>query len=214
MISTYIQKDVAGFLRIANTAGFNNLLRLLISQSGNLVNKNELSSSLNICNETVNKYCDILEGTYVINFIRPFYSNTRKELSKMPKVYCSDFGISSVLQNTRHANLYDEINGALIENFVYNELRNKFDHNEIYFYRTISKSEIDFIVREEDSLIPIEVKFTNKRPSRTVALKHFAEVYKNAGTGVIVTKNHIIKSNFYGIPSYLVPFINFSKLHL
>ena len=213
LISTYIQKDVAGFLRIANTAGFNNLLRLLISQSGNLVNKNELSSSLNLCNDTVNKYCEILEGTYVINFVRPFYSNIRKELSKMPKVYCSDFGISSVLLNTRGASSYEETNGALIENFVFNELRNKFDHDEIYFYRTISKSEIDFIVRAEDALIPVEVKFTNKKPSRPVALKHFAEVYENAGTGVVVTKNHIIKSDFYGIPAYLVPFVDFAKLN-
>ena len=209
LVSTYIQKDVAGFLRIANTTGFNNLLRLLIAQSGNLVNKNELSSSLNICNDTINKYCDILEGTYVLNFVKPFYSNIRKELSKMPKVYCSDFGISRILQNADIVNAYDEVNGSSIENFVFNELRTKYDDDGIYFHRTISKSEIDFIVKTETNLVPIEVKFTNKKPVRPVAMKHFAENYKNTGIGIVVTKNHIVKRDFYGIPAYLVPFIDF-----
>ena len=209
LISTYIQKDVAGFLHIANISGFNHLIKLLVSHSGNLVNKNEVSSSLNLGHDTINKYCDILEGTYVLNFVRPFFSNIRKELSKMPKVYFSDFGISRILRNTIIENSYNTISGSDIENFVFNELQTKYGDESIYFHRTISKSEIDFIVASEMKLIPIEVKFTNKQPSLPLAMKNFSQNYENVYANIVVTKDQVICDDFYGIPAYLFPFIDF-----
>jgi len=207
LISTYIQKDVAGFLHVGNTSGFNHLLKMLVSQSGNLVNKHELSSSLNLSCDTVNKYCDILEGTYVLKFLRPFYSNVRKELSKMPKVYFSDFGIARIFTNRDIVNSYFEINGSDIENFVFNELMERYGDDSIYFHRTISKSEIDFIVESDSRLIPVEVKFTNSPRSLPLAMRNFSKNYENVARNIVVTKNQMSGDGFHAIPAYLLPFV-------
>ena len=88
-----ILKDVAGYLRVENVSGFNNLVRVLGSQIGSLVNRSELSSTLRLNAETVNRYLDILEGTFMFRLLPPWFTNPRKEVSKMPKVYVGDFGI-------------------------------------------------------------------------------------------------------------------------
>lgn len=93
LLSTYLRKDVAGYQRIENVSGFNNLVRILGSQIGSQVNKSELCATLRMNAETVNRYLDILEGTFVFSLVPPWFSNPRKEVSKMPKVYVSDPGI-------------------------------------------------------------------------------------------------------------------------
>ena len=109
LIATYIQKDISGFQKIENISGFNNLLKILINQSGNIVKKNELSNTLGLNYETINKYIDILKGTYVIDLVPPYFSNIRKEVSKMPKVYSLDFGFNRVLNNYNPITSYDLI---------------------------------------------------------------------------------------------------------
>jgi predicted AAA+ superfamily ATPase len=89
-IRTYIQKDIAGFLKVENIRAFNHLIRILASQIGNLMNQSELNATLGISINTLSKYVDMLEGTYVIDLLSPYFTNIRKELSKMPKVYFHD----------------------------------------------------------------------------------------------------------------------------
>lgn len=89
LLSTYIRKDVAGYQHVENTAGFNNLVRLLSSQIGSQVNRSELAPTLRLNAETINRYLDILEGTFVLRLVAPWFTNPRKEISKMPKVYLS-----------------------------------------------------------------------------------------------------------------------------
>ncbi len=86
IIKTYIEKDIAGFLNIENITGFNNLIRILADQIGNLVNLSEISTTTTLSRNTAEKYLDVLVGTYVFNLITPFYRNIRSELTKMPKV--------------------------------------------------------------------------------------------------------------------------------
>ena len=212
IVSTYIQKDVAGFLKVDNISGFNNLLKILTSQIGSLVNKNELCNTLNIGHDTVRKYLDILSGTYVLNYISPYCTNVRKELSKMQKVYISDFGLHKIISNSADCISYNEIPGEIIENFVYLELIDQFI--DVKFYRTISKSEIDFIVKNQGTLIPFEVKFQNrvKNNKLPLAIKNFNSYYKNTGYSVIITKDYLANNkitNCYFIPAYLFPFVIF-----
>ncbi len=214
LISTYIQKDISGFLKVENISGFNNLLKILIIQAGNLINKNELSNSLNLGHNTINKYLAILEGTYVLNFLKPFFSNIRKELCKMPKVYSSDFGFDKVLARKPAVDSYEFIDGATIENFVFKELLNRISEDNLFFYRTVSKSEIDFIVQKEEKLIPLEVKFQNfskKQTKLPVAIKNFNINYQNIEKNIILNK-FLLKFdeniNCFFIPVYLLPFVS------
>ncbi len=216
LISTYIQKDIAGFLKIENIVGFNNLLKILVNQSGNLVNKNELCNTLRLGHDTINKYLSILSGTYVLNFVTPYFSNIRKEITKMKKVYYSDFGIRKIVNNYNYNSnsiqSFDFIDGATIENFVFLELQKMNLIEQINYYRTIAKSEIDFIFQYNSKLIPLEVKFSGKIKTIPLAIKHFNKNYPQVDKNIVITKDYLDYNkeyNCYFIPVYLLPFIKF-----
>jgi predicted AAA+ superfamily ATPase len=145
IITTYISRDISGFMRVDAVSAFNNLLRLLSHQSGNVVNKSELANTLDIPLRKIEHYIDILEGTYVLDLVRPYFRNPRKEISKMPKVYFENLGVLHFFQKKRQYSL-DTLEGNVVENFIYCVLLESFRKEQIAYYRTISKSEIDFIV--------------------------------------------------------------------
>ena len=156
IIEKYIYKDIRDLAEVKELEKFNNLIKFLASQAGGLVNINELSDTLNIARQTIEQYLFILESTYIIKLIRPFHKNIRNELSKMPKVYFEDLGILNLL---KHKKLGNEMDGNIFENSVYTYLRRRFNVNDIFFWRTASKQEIDFIINN-NNIVPIEVKMT------------------------------------------------------
>lgn len=206
IISTYIEKDIAGFLRVENVSAFNKLARILSAQIGSLVNKNELSNTLNLHHKTLTKYLNILEGTFVFSFVSPFYRNIRKELSKMPKVYINDPGIYYYF-HPEDLLSFDSIRGNVVENYIYNSLKGIRGLSSVNFYRTIAKSEVDFILQKEGEIIPMEVKFRSK-VKVPVSIKHFQERYK-VNRGIIITKDEIKKEgDIYFIPASIFGLMN------
>ena len=207
IIETYITKDIIDFLNIENIRAFNDLIKLLSSSIWNLVNINEIASTLNISMQTVNKYIDILEWTFVFSRVKPFFKNIRKEISKMPKIFVEDLSIKnySLKEFDSITNKIDL--GKEIENFVYNELRKIYKKEQIYFYRTISKAEIDFIIEETyNSYIPIEVKYKNKVWLPTI-MKNFEENYW-VSKKIIITKDLLKQEkSLYYIPACLLSVI-------
>lgn len=213
LISTYIQKDVSAFLKVENITAFNNLIRILSTQIGNLVNKSELGNTLNVTNATVDKYLNILQGTYVFDFVSPFFRNIRKELSKMPKVYVNDFGIYHCTAQNRMIADFDLLSGSLVENFVYLHLVQQFGSENVFFYRTIAKSEVDFILDLQGKHIPLEVKFRNTvKTNVALNMKHFFQNYPATPFAIVITKDLYYsdqKNNIYFIPVYMLDFIDF-----
>jgi len=209
IVSTYIEKDIAWFLKIGNIPAFNNLIKLLANWVWNLVNKLELTNILNINYETLMKYLDILEWTYVLKFIKPYFKNIRKELSKMPKVFINDIWVANSLLWRKFDNL-DFVPWNLIENYVYNIFFLNFDFDQIYFYRTISKAEIDFVISTPNLLVPIEVKY-RKISKIPVIMQNFSKQY-DVDFKLVVTKDYIEREdkNLF-IPFYLLWFIDFTK---
>ncbi len=100
--------------------------------------------------------------------------------------------------------------GGLAENFVFTELNKKLEaDDELYFWRTIGKQEVDFVLKKSGELIPIEVKYKDfKKPQITLGMKNFIKAYKSK-TAIVATKNYqgfetIDKCNIYFIPAYLI----------
>ena len=208
IIETYIQKDIIDFLNIENIRAFNDLIKILSSNIWNLVNINEISSTINVSMQTVNKYIDILEWTFVFSRVKPFYKNTRKELSKMPKIFVEDLSIKNYSLRE-----FDSLSKKIdlwmeVENFVYTELRKIYKKDQIFFYRTVSKAEIDFIIEDGfESYIPIEVKYRNKVWLPKV-MKNFVGNY-NVTKKIIITKDILQKEeDVYYIPACILSFIN------
>lgn len=211
LISTYLHKDVAGFLRVENIIAFNNLIRLLASRIGSQVNRSELSSTLRLNQETLNRYLDIIQGTYVAALVAPWYTNPRKEISKMPKVYLSDpaFARAGGIAVPRNYSLLD---GHRVENAVYLSLLSHYPSEAIKYYRTASGSEVDFIVETGNGILPLGVKFTGTKSTEPLAMRNFKEKYTQALSGVIITKDHLDLPDEANlplmIPAFMLDFID------
>ncbi|MBU0647210.1 ATP-binding protein [Patescibacteria group bacterium] len=208
IIKTYIDKDIINQLNIKNVTGFNNLIKILVGQIGQLVNSNELSNTANISINTLKKYLEILVGTYIIDLVTPYFKNIRSEISKMPKVYILDIGIRNYL--LRSFNLGINESGGVMENFVYNTLLAQYDKEYIHFYRTNSGAEIDFVIEDKNNkLILCEVKYRNK-VSVPVLVKNFEKRYNNVSKKLIITKDILKKDGeVYFIPVTLLSFVKF-----
>jgi len=210
IIKTYIDQDIINQLNIENVTGFNNLIKILAGQIGQLVNSHELSNTANISINTLKKYLEILVGTYIIDLVTPYYKNIRSEISKMPKVYLLDNGIRNYLLRSFEAGLDGQGGGTTIENFVYGTLLAQYSKEYIHFYRTSGGAEIDFIIEDKNSkLMLCEVKYRNK-VNVPVMMKNFEKRYDNVGNKLIITKNLLKKEkDAYFIPATLLPFIDF-----
>ncbi|MEW5694027.1 MAG: ATP-binding protein [Candidatus Hydrogenedentota bacterium] len=183
LINTYIKKDIRDLAEIREIDKFNDLLKILASQTANLLNILELSNTLGISKQTIQEYIFLLENTYIIKRIRPFHKNIRSELTKMPKIFFEDTGLANILANKT---FFLKIDSSLLENSIYSELRKNINSEDIYFWRTNKKQEIDFIIDYIDinnnrRLIAIEVKniFLNKY---TTNLRYLKRKYNNAET--------------------------------
>ncbi len=172
IINTYIKKDIRDIGNIRNLSGFNKLLQILASQSGKLLNVSELSNTLGMNRETINEYLDLLENTFIIKRITPFHKNLRSELSKNPKVFFLDTGMMHLLWLKEFPK---PIMGNVFETFVFLELmKNK---QNINFWRTTNKQEIDFIVKNKQ-IYAIEAKL-NFQKTNMKTFNNFAEQYKS-----------------------------------
>jgi len=135
-------------------------MMILASQSGNLLNINELSNTLRINNSTTENYLFVLQKCFHISLVRPFYSNLRKELVKMPKVYLNDLGLRNIMINYFAPIEQRADKGALLENFVFRKLREKYEPEQLKFWRTADGNEVDFVVETTfQKGFAIEVKF-------------------------------------------------------
>lgn len=175
IINTYIKRDIRDVASIRCIDRFNNLLRILASQSGGLLNISEISNTVGLTKKTTEEYIFILESTYIIKLIHPFHKNIRSELTKMPKVFIEDTGMMNILINKTFSKT---ITGQLFETSIYSVLRRNLDIENIYFWRTNKAQEVDFIIElaQEKKLIPLEVKI-NYLKKYTSHLKYFKEKY-------------------------------------
>jgi len=154
-----------------------------------LLNYTELCSTCQSYYKEVKRIISILSETYIIKIIKPFYQNPITELKKNPKVYFFDLGLRNyIIGNFNPLEKRTDV-GAVIENFILLSLRNSFPSNTINYWRTIAKAEVDFILRLNEQIIPIEVKYqTYKQPKITKSLRSFIKTYKPK-RAMVVTKD-------------------------
>ena len=203
LIQTYIKKDIRDIGKIRNIMKFNNFLRILADQAGNLINIDELASSIGIARETVYDYLFLLESTYIARRVPPFFKNLRSELTKMPKIYFEDTGILNYLKYT---DIVEKVSGELFENCIYAELRKTVGLDILRYWRTQSKQEIDFVIQHRKQLFTLEVKKIYSG-QKTTSLDYFSQKYPNSKSFIItLEKRREVKENI----SLLYPWEIFS----
>ena len=205
LIQTYIRKDIRDIGKIRNIMKFNNFLRILADQAGNLLNIDELASSIGIARETVYDYLILLEGTYIARRLTPFFKNLRSELTKMPKIYFEDSGILNYL---KYNEIIEKVSGELFENCIYAELRKAIGLEALRYWRTQSKQEIDFVIQHQRQLFTLEVKKIYSR-QKTTSLEYFSQKYPNSKSFIITLEK---RREAKGNTSLLYPWEIFSSL--
>jgi hypothetical protein len=205
---SYIKKDIRDIAKIENIDAYNNLLIYVSINTGNLANISSIAAAIKVSPATVSKYLNLLKETFIIDELPPFFLNKNKEVSKNKKLYYKDNGIRNLqLKNFNGMNLRMD-SGILYENHVFNVLSNNPDiliNN--YFYRTQSKTEIDFISETEQHIQLIEVKSGDfsKKPK---ALTEFDKKYKTEFNQI---KKVVVNQSYYDfsgdvefLPAYLL----------
>jgi predicted AAA+ superfamily ATPase len=173
IIDTYVRKDIRDLAGVKDIDKYNRLLEALAGQSGGLLNVDELANTARLAKQTVEKYLFIMENTYVIRLVRPFSGNIRTELFKQPKIFFHDTGLMQMLW---FKGLHRELLGNVFETSLFSELVKRFGQENVRYWRTKDKREIDFILTRRDKLLALEVKL-NFAQCRQAALAYFSKHY-------------------------------------
>src|SRR6056297_2959556 len=172
LVNSFLKKD-AFESNVRKEADFMFFTEVLADRIGNKINRNELSNICGISDETVRNYLYILEKSFHISFVRPFWKSKTGELRKMPKVYFQDNGFRNALLNTFSPVALRKDKGDLLENMVYNLLKKHYPKKQILYWITRDQKEVDFIVNRQFAL---EVKYnaTHIKPGK---YKLFQQAY-------------------------------------
>ena len=192
-INTYVERDVRDLKQIGDLSQFRRFLQLISGRIGNLVNLSKIGNEIGLDHKTVNSWLSVLEASYVIFRLQPYYENFGKRAIKSPKLYFYDVGLASYLLgiNTSKELSSHTSRGALFENmiileFLKAQLATKASY-QCYFWRDNKNHEIDLLIDLGSKKIPIEIKSSatfNKNFLKNI--NFLLQTTSNAADGAVV----------------------------
>lgn len=162
--ATYIERDVRGLTQIQNLDSFQRFIRLCAGRAGCELNKSSLGVEAGVTAPTISSWLSILEASYIVYLVQPYYANVNKRLTKTPKIYFYDTGLMCYLLGieTWQQLSVHPLRGAVFENMAMNEMiKNRYNQAKepnVMFYRENSGKEVDMVQSEPDGLHIYEVK--------------------------------------------------------
>ncbi|MFH2219152.1 MAG: ATP-binding protein [Pseudomonadota bacterium] len=181
-VQTYLERDVRMLRQVGDLFQFQSFLRALAARTAQLLSLTDLAGDLGVAVNTVKAWLSVLEATYQVIVLRPYFANVGKRLVKTPKVYFTDVGTLCYLtglKNPEHA-ASGPMGGPIMETAVLSEIVKTLTHRgqnpQIYFWRTSAGTEVDIVIETGNKLVPIEVKLSaTPRPSMAASIKTFRE---------------------------------------
>ena len=204
--NTYIQKDIKDLAKIENIVRFNRLVSYLAIQNGGILNLNTISKEIGLNRRHLEKYIFILEKTFVLNLLPPFFANRKKEITKMPKLYFNDTGLRNInIADIRPLDMRQD-KGVLAENYFFEEmLKRKKALQELYYWRTKEHHELDFIILENRMPLPVEIKYQKFiEPKISTSFRAFIDRF-TPEKAVILTKDFLYKTKFNKTEIFFIP---------
>ena len=193
IVSSYLYKDIFAYQDVRKPEIIERLLQALALQIGSEVSFNELGNLIGISSQTVQRYIDLLEKSFIIFHLRSYSSNVRNELKKSIKIYFYDNGVrNALISDFKPITMRNDVE-ALWENFLISERIKKNAYNGFYgkshFWRTNQQQEIDYLEDVDGMLHTFEFKWSpSKKPKITDT---FAKNYPNHTYNVINTENYV-----------------------
>ena len=188
--NSYVKKD-ATEANMRHPEIYLNLMRIFAAQIGNILNLNNVGSNINMDRKTVDVYLRLMRMSFHITLVKPYFRNIPKEIRKMPKIYFNDLGLRNHFIKNFEAIALRQDRGELLENYVFRKFLDIYGEDEIKFWRTQKKQEVDFIIQEENAF---EVKFS-ERYFKKSHYKYFIEKYPEIPLQLIHFDN-ILKMGF------------------
>ena len=194
LTDSYLYKDILATDNLRKPDVLDKLLRALAFQVGSEVSYNELAQTIGTDSKTVERYIELLEKCYIVFRLHGLSRNLRNELKKAKKIYFYDNGVrNAIIQQFAPIELRNDV-GALWENFFISERikRNHYQQNycNIYFWRTKSQLEIDYIEEQNGQMTAFEMKW-NPKKSNTSIPETFLNAYDVKETVVITPENYL-----------------------
>jgi len=210
-VQTYLERDVRTIRQVGDLTQFQSFLRALAARTAQLISLTDLARDLGVAVNTVKAWLSVLEATYQVTVLRPYFANIGKRLVKTPKVYFTDVGTLCYLtglKDPEHA-ASGPMGGPIMETAVLAEIVKTLTHRgiepQVYFWRTSSGTEVDIVVETAGKLVPIEVKLSaTPRPAMASSIKTFQEDFGNkAMPGYVVHSGEVrlpLGSNVTALP--------------
>lgn len=163
-VRTYLEKDVRDLLQIKDQIRFTKFLKLCAARIGSLFNASELGAEVGVSSKTISHWLSVLQASYLITLLPPYYENIPKRLVKSPKLYFNDPGLACYLldiESPQQLNR-DKMRGAIFENMIVMEaIKHRYNmglEGGVFFYRDSNQNEVDLLIKQEGELTAIEVK--------------------------------------------------------
>lgn len=163
-VNTYIERDVRSLINIKDLAKFEVFLKLCAGRTGQVLNYSSLGNDCGVNHSTVKSWLSVLEASYIIMLLRPYYKNYNKRLIKSPKLYFLDTGLASYLLGIQDESQISNhpLRGYLFESLVVSELLkiryNNIKQNNLYYFRDNTGNEVDLIIDNGPTIACAEIK--------------------------------------------------------
>lgn len=182
-LQTYVERDVRLLRNITDMAAFKRFLKLCASRVGSVMNVTSLAKDAGISVITANSWISILEASFILYTLPPYYKNFSKRIIKSPKIYFCDTGLLCNLLNifNKEQLQSSDLRGAIFENFIVTEYMKsavfKGDEPQLYFWRDTNQNEVDLLCETDGKLSAIEIKSGETKNQKFYdGLKKFATI--------------------------------------
>lgn len=215
-VETYLERDVRDLLQIKDMMQFQTFLRLCAGRIGSLFNATELSGEVGVSANTIKSWLSVLQASYIITLLPPFYENTRKRLTKTPKLYFCDTGLACYLLGieTEQQLARDKMRGHLFENFIVMEAvksrYNKGKESNLFFYRDSNGVEVDLILKNGSDYTAIEIKSSKTyHPDFETGIRSLSSLLKNR-----LTDKAILYAGDFENDTAEIKLLNYKKMNV
>ena len=213
-VRTYLEKDVRDLLQIKDQIRFTKFLKLCAARIGSLFNASELGAEVGVSSKTISHWLSVLQASYLITLLPPYYENIPKRLVKSPKLYFNDPGLACYLLDIESPQQLDrdKMRGAIFENMIVMEaIKHRYNmglEGGVFFYRDSNQNEVDLLIKQEGELTAIEVKSSMTYSSSfEKALKQIEGWIKTP-----ISKKAIVYSGYFENTSGNINLINYRHI--
>lgn len=197
---TYVERDIRQLINIKDLALFEKFVKLCAGRIGQILNLQSLANDVGISHTTARTWITLLEASYIIFILHPWFRNFSKRLVKSPKLYFYDVGLASYLlglESELHVSR-DPLRGSLFENLaVIEALKFRFNQGKksnLHFYRDSKGNEVDLLIEVGPDIFPVEIKMgATIVPDYFKGIRNFAQAVPELpwGSGLIYGGNEV-----------------------